>query len=153
MNAVAALAQAVRGKKVLIDSNIIIYLTDLIQPYAAVSQRLFNMVETGETHAVISILSVGEVMQGPIRKGYIDVALAVKDYLVNFPHSHCQELSMDILDIVGRDDRVAWEQLRTVDSLIIASGLYRNVDLFVSNDLHFINAIPADMMVSFQEQG
>lgn len=142
------MTRSIRGKKILIDSNIIIYLTDLIQPYAAATKKLFNMVEAGEAEAVISILSVSEVMHGPLRKGHIDVALEVKDYLVNFPHSHCQELSGDVLDIVGTDDRIAWKQLRTVDSLIIATGLQQDVDLFVSNDLHFKKAIPEDMIFS-----
>ena len=35
------LKNTVCGKKVLIDSNIILYLTDTIQPYDALSRELF----------------------------------------------------------------------------------------------------------------
>jgi len=143
------LVKLIHKKKVLIDTNIIIYLTDSIQPYAVVSRRLFDMVESGETEAVFSILSVSEVMHGPIRKGDTQVAMEVKEYLTNFPNSYCQEITKDVLDVVGQDNRIAWEKVRTVDSLIIASGLLNNVDFFISNDPHFLKAIPSNVLISF----
>ncbi len=48
-----------------------------------------------------------------------------------------------------QDKRVDWTTLRTFDSLIIASGLLANVDLFVSNDRHFPNALPPEMLLAF----
>jgi uncharacterized protein (AIM24 family) len=42
------LAKNVRGKNILIDTNIIVYLTDDIQPYATLSRRLFELIESGE---------------------------------------------------------------------------------------------------------
>ena len=68
--------KAISGKTVLIDTNIIIYLTDSVSPYAALSRRLFEMIEFGEASALISIISVGEVMQGPLKKGLEQAALA-----------------------------------------------------------------------------
>jgi predicted nucleic acid-binding protein len=147
----APFIKLIRAKKVLIDSNIIIYLTDSIHPYAPISQQLFNMVESGETEAVISILSISEVMQGPIRRGSPGIAMEIREYLANFPNSHCQEITYDVLEMIGKDDRIAWRQLRTVDSLIIASGLLNEVDLFISNDIHFTKAIPSNMIIAFNE--
>jgi len=145
------LKEAVSGKKVLIDSSIIIYLTDTIQPYDSLSKELFTMIEDGEAEAVISILSVAEVMQGPIKAGKADIAMEVKDYLVNFPNCHCLHITYDVLDKIGNDERVDWKALRLVDSLIIASGLSAGVDLFVSNDRHLISALPAEMVLSFEK--
>ena len=51
----ATLKKAVSGHKVLIDSNIIIYLTDSIQPYKFLAQFLFEMIEYGDAEAIISI--------------------------------------------------------------------------------------------------
>ena len=140
----------VAGKKVLVDSNIIVYLTDLIAPYQQLSKQLFQMVEEGDTEAVISVLSVGEVMQGSIKQENFALALEVKDYLINFPNCFCQEITLKVLDCVGNDKLVEWDRLRMVDSLILASGLVNGVDLFVSNDLHFKNALPHDKVVSFE---
>ncbi len=145
------LKDAVYGKKVLIDSNIIIYLTDMIEPYDSLSKELFAMIEGGEAEAVISILSVAEVMQGPVRAGKNDIAMKVKDYLVNFPNSLCRHITYDVIDKIGNDERIDWKALRSVDSLIIASGLSSEVDLFISNDRHFMNALPGEMLLSFEK--
>jgi len=141
--------KAISGKTVLIDSNIIIYLTDSVSPYAALSRRLFEMVEIGEVSALISIISVGEVMQGPLKKGLDQTALAVKDYLLNFPNLFCEPITNKVLDIIGNDNRIQWSKLRTVDSLIIASALKNKVDKIISNDNHFKQALPKELLLSF----
>ncbi len=143
------LKKAVAGRRVLIDSNIIIYLTDSVNPYQTLAKLLFQLVEAGDAEAVISILSVGEVMQGPINQNQHGLALEVKDYLVNFPNCRCQEITLDVLDKVGNDRTIEWKGLRIVDSLILASGLVNGVDHFISNDRHFLKAIPTPMMLSF----
>lgn len=145
----AQLKKAVVGRKVLIDSNIIIYLTDAVNPYQKLAKLLFQLVEGGDVEAVISILSVGEVMQGPINQNQHTLALEVKDYLVNFPNCRCQEITLDVLARVGSDRTIEWKSLRVVDSLIIASGLISGVDPFISNDRHFRKAIPTPIMLSF----
>lgn len=114
------LKRAVIGRKLLIDTNIIIYLTDSVTPYAPLAKLLFEMVETGDAEAVFSILSVGEVMHGPIRSNRNALAMEVRDYLINFPNSHCQEISLDVLQMVGNHEQIDWNGLRTIDSLIIA---------------------------------
>ena len=107
------------------------------------------MIEGGVSHAVISILSVSEVMQGPLRAGKTDIAMAVKSYLLNFPNSDCQQITFEVLDRVGKDERVNWKTLRAVDSLIIASGLHAKADLFISNDRHFLKSISPGMLLAF----
>ena len=144
----AQLRKRVAGRNVLIDSNIIIYLTDSVDPYRNLAKDLFAMVEAGDATAVISILSVGEVMQGPIRQGEYDLAMSVKEYLINFPNCQCQEITGTVLDRVGSDERIAWDSLRVVDSLIIASGLVCGANLFISNDKHFRKAIPDAMVLT-----
>ena len=149
MISVTDFEKALSGKTALIDSNIIIYLTDSVSPYAALSRRLFEMIEFGEVSALISIISVGEVMQGPLKKGLDQTALAVKDYLLNFPNLFCEPMTNKVLDIIGNDNRIQWSKLRTVDSFIIASGLKNRVDKIISNDQHFKQALPRELLLSF----
>lgn len=144
----SVLKEIINGKKLLIDTNIIIYLTDTIQPYESLSRLIFEMIETGAVSAVLSIISVAEVMKGPINMGQHRNALEVKKYLLNFPNIYCQEITMDVLEHIGRNNSVDWSKLRTTDSLIIASGLVNDVDLFISNDAHFKKAIPANLSFS-----
>jgi predicted nucleic acid-binding protein len=143
------LKNAVSGKKVLLDTNVIIYLTDDIEPYARLSRLMLEMVESGDTVAVMSILTVAEVMQGPLKKGNIKSAIEVKEYLLNFPNTVCQEINGDVVERMGKDQRICWPKLRTIDSLIVACGLAHGVDRIVSNDSHFKKALPADLVLSF----
>jgi predicted nucleic acid-binding protein len=146
---VSMVRKALSGKRVLVDSNVIIYLTDAIKPYEELSRYLFQMIEKGDVYALFSMVSVAEVMLGPLKKGLIQNAMDVKTYLLNFPNSSCQDITDEVLDKIGKDQRVKWPKLRTVDALIIASGLVNNVDRIVSNDVHFRNALPETLLFSF----
>ncbi|MGA8241510.1 MAG: PIN domain-containing protein, partial [Desulfobacterales bacterium] len=115
----------------------------------ALSRRLFEMIETGEVSALISIISVGEVMQGPLKKGLDQAAREVKDYLLNFPNLSCEPITNRILDMIGNDKRIQWSKLRTVDSLIVASALKNKVTKIISNDKHFKQALPKELLISF----
>jgi len=145
----AELKMGIKGRNILVDTNIIIYLTDNISPYASLSRVLFEMVESGSVFAYFSIVSIAEVLQGPLRKGMKQRALDVRDYLMNFPNSDCQEINRGVIDHIGDDKQIDWSKLRTLDSLIIASGLVNHVDVFVSNDEHFRQALPSSMLRSF----
>lgn len=150
MISLKTLKHAVLKKKVLIDSNIIIYLTEEIQPYFPLSQELFSMIENGETEAIISILSVVEIMQGPLKAGKKAMAKEVQNYLVNFPNSKCIDINLDVLQHIGSDESVNWKTLRAIDSMIIASGLHCDVDLFISNDRHFQKALSSEVLLTFE---
>ena len=146
----AELKEALRGRNIMVDTNIIIYLTDEIPPYASLSRVLFEMIESGSIFAYFSIVSIAEVLQGPLRKGMKQRALDVRDYLMNFPNSDCQDINRGVIDLIGDDKQIEWSKLRTLDSLIIASGLVNHVDVFVSNDEHFRQALPSHMLRSFR---
>jgi predicted nucleic acid-binding protein len=144
----SGLKKKISGKKLLIDTNIVIYLTDAIQPYEPLSRLIFEMIETGDVSAVLSIISIAEIMKGPINVRQHENALEVKKYLLNFPNISCQEITLEVLAHIGENSLVDWSNLRTADSLIIASGLENCVDLFVSNDAHFKKAISGDLSLS-----
>jgi predicted nucleic acid-binding protein len=148
----AELRNDIKGKNILVDTNIIIYLTDNISPYASLSRMLFEMVESGSVFAYFSMVSIAEVLLGPLRKGLEQKALEVRDYLMNFPNSDCQEINRSVIDYIGNDKQIDWSKLRTLDSLIIASGLANHVDVFISNDEHFHRALPSPMLRSFSSR-
>jgi predicted nucleic acid-binding protein len=144
----SSLKKALSGKRVLVDSNIIIYLTDAVQPFEQASRMIFQLIEKGDLFAVFSILSIAEVMQGPLKRGLVQNAMEAKTYLLNFPNSTCQAVTTQVVEEMGKDQRIQWKKLRTIDALIIASGLANQVDLIVSNDAHFQSALPEDLIFS-----
>jgi predicted nucleic acid-binding protein len=147
---VSMVKKALTGKRILVDSTVIIYLTDAIKLYHELSRCLCQMIEKGDAYAIFSMASIAEVMLGPLKKGLFQNAMDVKTYLLNFPNSSCQDITGEVLDKIGEDQRVKWPKLRTVDALIIASGLANNVDRIVSNEVHFQNALPEALLFSFR---
>jgi predicted nucleic acid-binding protein len=145
------LKKAVSGKRLLIDTNIIVYLTDSITPYNTLSSLLFEMIEKGEAAGIISIISVAEIMRGPLKNKLTQNAMDVKKYLMNFPNISCQDITGAVLECMGVQPRIDWAGLRTIDSVIIASGLINNVDLIVSNDFHFKKALPKEFILTFDK--
>ncbi len=143
------LKKTLARKRILVDTNIIIYLTDATPPYASLSRQLFEMIERGEIFAVFSIISIAEVMQGLIKKGDHNSAGEIKTYLLNFPNTACQDITPEVLEKIGNDNRIHWSRLRTIDSLIIASGLVNGVEKIVSNDAHFRGAISGGLFFPF----
>jgi predicted nucleic acid-binding protein len=143
------LQKRVKGRRVLVDSNVMIYLTDMVPPYHQLSRELFRMIEQGDVQAVFSIISISEVLNGPLRKGSASTAFEVRDYLLNFPNAMVQEIDREVINRIGMDEEITWSGLRTADSLIIACGLVNKVELFISNDLHFRTALPSDRILYF----
>jgi len=107
------------------------------------------LIEEGRAEGVISLVSVAEVMQGPLKMGMQDKALKVREYLLNFPHILIQEVDKEVLSYIGTDKRVDWSNLRVMDALIIASGLNAKAERIVSNDLRFRKAVAKDLLISF----
>lgn len=64
-----------------------------------------------------------------------------------------ERITTDVLEKVGTDQRINWGRLRTIDSLIIASGLVNEVERIVSNDTHFRSPIPGGLLLSFARKG
>jgi len=48
---VKTLKKSVRGRRILVDSDIIIYLTEMTEPYHHLSRELFAMIEGGNASA------------------------------------------------------------------------------------------------------
>lgn len=131
------------GQTVLIDTNIIIYLVEETSPYADLARFVMRNLEEGQFSGDLSLISVAEVMQGPLRKEQPGLAQEVKSYLLTFPNITCQGVDERVLDLMGRDSRVSWKNLRTIDSLIVSCGLVRNATAILSNDLRWKRAIPS----------
>jgi predicted nucleic acid-binding protein len=56
----------------------------------------------------------------------------------------------DEVEKYGKNSKIKWPKLRTVDGLIIASALKNDVDKIISNDRHFQQALPKDLIIPFE---
>lgn len=141
------------GRSVLIDTNVVVYLTENVATYGPLADFVFRSLEEGRFTAVLSAVTIAEVMMGPLRSGRPDLARRVERYLLAFPNTTCQAVDSRVLAALGADSRVRWERLRAVDALILASGLAAGADLVLSNDQRWRGALGTDLLVTFDQEG
>jgi len=143
-----SLLRRLEGRKVLIDTNVIIYLVEDLPGYGSLAQHVFRSLEAGGFEGVVSMVTLGELMMGPLRAGKADVARNLRDWLNAFPNLECRPLDDRALAHLGKDPSVRWETLRAADALILASGLAAGAELFLSNDLAWRKALRPEVLVA-----
>ena len=62
-----------------------------------------------------------------------------------------QEITEEVIGHVGVNQRIKWAHFRTMDSLILASGIVNNVDIVISNDAHFKKALDKEYILAFDK--
>ncbi len=145
-----SLLRRLEGRKVLIDTNVIIYLVEDVPGYGSLAQHVFQSLEDGRFKGVISTVTLGEVMMGPLRAGRADLARNLRDRLTGFPNLECCPVDGRVLARLGGDPLVRWERLRAADALILAGGLAAGAELFLSNDLTWRNAVSRHVLVTLE---
>jgi predicted nucleic acid-binding protein len=129
------------GAPLLVDSSVVIaYLTGN-EPISRLATQLFDgFVATGRNPAALSMVTVGEILVHPFRRGPAAVATA-EGFLRHFADIRLIEVSYEIAREAARIRAVT--NLRTPDALIIATTVISELDILVSNDGSWTTAIQA----------
>ena len=120
--------------KIALDTNILIYFLEGIEPYAGKVEDLLNSFMKGEKRGVISTITLAEVLTGFYVAGDEERAVKVKSLF--------RDLSIDGLEIVPVTFEVAdlAARLRAEkggklpDSLIVATALNQAASVIISQD-------------------
>ncbi len=125
----AALA---RSKRVGLDSSILIYHLEDLAPYAGLTELVFTLLAKGKFSAILSTISVTELLVKPMASGREDHIEACERFLQGLPYT----------EIVAPDYEIAREAarlrarygLRTPDALLLSTSLRRGAEAFLTND-------------------
>jgi predicted nucleic acid-binding protein len=119
------------GARLLIDSSVLIaYLEDDEPASERATQLLEELVSTGRNEAIISSVSVAEVMVGPTRLGAGESE--TRAFLLTFPNLDIR--SADVL-VCGEAARIrAQTGLPLADSIILATATMTSCDWLVTCD-------------------
>jgi predicted nucleic acid-binding protein len=124
-------------RKVLLDSSILIYHLEDFQPYANLTENIFTAVADRSLLAVLSTISVTELLVQPFAHGGGELVTAFERFLFSLPN----------LELVPPSYPIAREaallrsryRLRTPDALLAATALEERADAFITNDAHLRN--------------
>jgi len=119
-------------RKVGLDSSILIYHLENLEPYANLTESIFSMVAEGSLNAVLSTVSVTELLFQPFATGQKDQIAAIERFLLSLPN----------IEIKSPDYPIAREaarlrskyRIRTPDALLIATFMNEKADAFITND-------------------
>ncbi|TAK29377.1 MAG: type II toxin-antitoxin system VapC family toxin [Chloroflexota bacterium] len=121
------------GDRLLLDTTTLIaYLNggELISPLA--THIIDDLVRSGRNPAVVSPVTVMEVLVRPLRRGPDAVYQHVLDFLSNFPN--LRSIAIDLHVAQEAASLRATYNLHPPDALIIASGIVAQVGHLVTND-------------------
>jgi predicted nucleic acid-binding protein len=119
-------------KKVGLDSSILIYHLEDLEPYANLTENIFAAVAEGFLSAVLSTVSVTELLVQPFAAGQRDRIVAFERFLFSLPN---MELKSPDYPIAREAARLRSKyKLRTPDALLLATSINEKADAFITND-------------------
>jgi len=121
-----------RAAKICLDSSILIYHLEEVEPYVVLTEEIVARVAAGRLEAVISAVTVTELLVKPFADGRADRVAECEAFLHSFPN----------LKILLLEESTAREaarlrgqyHLKTPDALIAATGLKALADTLITND-------------------
>lgn len=125
----AALAE---HSRVGLDSSVLIYHLEGLIPYAALTEAVIAELARGALTAVISTISVTELLVKPFADRTDDKVRICEAFLERLPNTHFVPPSVSIAKGAARLRAV--HKLRTPDALLIATALEEGATAFLTND-------------------
>jgi len=127
--------EVLRGKTVGLDTAPLIFYIEDHPTYAEVLAPLFNAVKAGEVQIVTSTLTLLEVLVHPLKHSDESLAHQYNDILLSSPHISTVPVTPAIVQIAA--EIRATMNLKTPDSIHLATAVHHRVDAFLTNDRDF----------------
>jgi predicted nucleic acid-binding protein len=133
------------GKRVYLDTNIIIYAIEGFANYADKIKALLEALDSAEIIAVTSELTLAEVLVKPLRDGNLTIAQAYKDFFSPAPVFDVAPVSREVLESAA--ECRARVGLKLPDAIHWATFQGRNCDSFLTNDESFRSLQKAEVKI------
>lgn len=138
---IASLEQAlVSGERLLVDTTTLVAYLDggeAITPLAA--HVIEELIQPGRNVAVVSMITVAEVLVRPLRIGVTEPYQNVLDFLTRFPN--LRPTPVDLATAQEAASLRAMFRLSMADALIIATGIVAQVHHLVTNDADWVRKL------------
>ncbi len=121
------------GKRVYVDTNILIYLFEGFPEYRHIIQEIADCIDNGEIILFTGEITIAEIMVMPFKKNDKNLirlyteALKNKDFITLIPTTQEVYLKTAFL-------RATFSKMKTPDSIQVASAIEGNTEIFITND-------------------
>jgi len=129
------------GATILVDTNPIIYVLEG-HPLATRFEEVFADIEAGRIHALITPVTLAEVVSGPLKSGRDALAERYRDAITNAPGWSLRPINAEIAMLAARL-RVR-HRMKLPDAIQLASAVHQGCHALLSHDRDFgkISEIP-----------
>lgn len=135
----------ITGATVALDTIPIIYFIEENRKYFKIVEKIFRCIASGKTSAVISTITLLEVLVLPYRVNNTKLAEAYKNILLLSPGIIVVPLSSFIAEEAAR--LRAKYAINTPDAIQIATTLHGGAKYFISNDLRLKKVLETSVMI------
>jgi len=128
-----------------LDTMVFIYHFERNPQYFPITNYLFNSIEKGEVKAFTSIISLIEILTGPLK---LKEKILAKEYnllLSSFPNLKIIDLNQEIAEKTA--ELRAEFNLRTPDAIQVATALVSNSESLITNDRTFKKIKGIDILI------
>jgi predicted nucleic acid-binding protein len=120
------------GRRIYLDTNIVIYAVEGFAQYAPQIQALLDAMDANEVSVVTSELTLAEVLVGPLKAKNAPVQQIYRSFLTPTVTVVVPPVSRDILEESAQ--LRATTKLRLPDAIHLATALRHQCDSFLTND-------------------
>ena len=121
-----------QATSVLLDTSVLIYYLEDIEPYYLLSEEIFNEINDEKIKGFLSAISVTEFVTKPFADGNVTAVERFKQFL-SLLSIQVLTVTYEIAERAG-ELRSQYPSIRTPDALIVATALESGCDVFVTND-------------------
>lgn len=133
-----------RFDKVGLDSSLLIYHLEDVEPYADLTELIFAATGKGTHTIVLSTISVTELLVKPFTDGQPDRVAVFERFVQSLPNTI---LISPYYEIAKQAARLRGQYgLRTPDALLVATALAEKAGAFLTND-HQLRKLKAEGLV------
>ena len=115
-----------------LDSMVLIYLLEDVEPYASLAEMALKRVEKGQHTAYVSTLCLTEIMVPALRQNDQVTVNRYRQFFFGFPN--LRTLAVDIPTAELAASMRAKYDLRTPDAIHVATSLQNGATAFLTND-------------------
>jgi len=124
---------------VALDSNVLVYLLEAVEPWAGAARQLLTAIEEGHVAGIVSSVGLAEVLAGPARRGNLALVERYTDELGGMPGLRIfpfpPDLAADVAVIRGV------RGIGLADAIHLATARAANATALVTND-HSLRGSP-----------
>lgn len=132
-------AAVLPGDRILLDASALIAYLNGGEGVTSIMEHLMTWVRSGRNEAVVSVVSVMEILVRPLRLGGADDCQTIMDFLSHFPHLYTAPLDLSMAQEAA--SLRARYGFSPADALTIATGLLTEARHLITNDEEWIRKL------------